>query len=84
MKNKKLVNLIIIALIIALIITAVIIKNTQANSSKSDINSFVEKCRDLEFYNTGVNLKYGDKLITLSTCEYSQKNGRMVIVAKKI
>lgn len=37
MKNKKLVNLIIIALIIALIITAVIIKNTQANSSESDI-----------------------------------------------
>lgn len=37
MKNKKLVNLIIIALIIALIITAVIIKNTQANSSESNI-----------------------------------------------
>ena len=37
MKNKKLVNLIIIALIIALIITAVIIKNTQANSNESSI-----------------------------------------------
>mgnify|MGYP001860939314 CR=1 FL=1 len=37
MKNKKLVNLIIITLIIALIITAVIIKNTQANSSENNI-----------------------------------------------
>ena len=51
---------------------------------EEEFNSFVEKCRNLEFYNTGVNLKYGDKLITLSTCEYSQKNGRMVIIAKKI
>ena len=25
-----------------------------------------------------------DKYLTLSTCEYSQKNGRMIIVAKKI
>ena len=37
MKNKRIINLIIIALISALIITAVIIKNTQANSSKSNI-----------------------------------------------
>lgn len=51
---------------------------------EEDFNLFVEKCRNLEFYNTGSNLKYGDKLITLSTCEYSQKNGRMVVVAKKI
>ena len=28
--------------------------------------------------------KYGDKLITLSTCEYSAQNGRLVVVAKKI
>lgn len=40
---------------------------------EQEFNSFVEKCRNLEFYNTGANLKYGDKLITLSTCEYSQK-----------
>ena len=51
---------------------------------EDEFNSFVGKCRDLEFYNTSIDLKYTDKLITLSTCEYSQKNGRMVIVAKKI
>ena len=28
--------------------------------------------------------EYGDRLITLSTCEYSRQNGRMVVVAKKI
>lgn len=47
-------------------------------------NEFVDNCRKLELYNTGVNTTYGDNLITLSTCEYSQKNGRMVVVAKKL
>ena len=28
--------------------------------------------------------KYGDSLITLSTCEYSQEDGRFAVVAKKI
>lgn len=27
---------------------------------------------------------YGDKLISLSTCEYSAANGRLVVVAKKL
>ncbi len=38
----------------------------------------------LGLYDTGVSAEYGDKLITLSTCEYSRSNGRMVVVAKKI
>lgn len=28
--------------------------------------------------------EYGDRLITLSTCEYSAQNGRLVVVAKKV
>lgn len=51
---------------------------------EQEFNDFANNCRKLEFYNTGVNINYGDKLLTLSTCEYSQKNGRMVLVAKKI
>lgn len=35
-------------------------------------------------YDTGVTAEYGDRLLTLSTCEYSRNNGRMVIVAKRI
>ena len=40
------------------------------------------------YYNTDIIPKYGDKLVTLSTCEYTirdpgtnTKNGRLVIVA---
>ena len=49
-----------------------------------DYEEFVDNCRNLEFYNTGVAGTNNDKYITLSTCEYSQKNGRMVVVAKKV
>ena len=53
-------------------------------TSEADYNSFLEQCRELSFYNTEDTAKYRDKLITLSTCESSLNNGRMVVVAKKI
>lgn len=52
--------------------------------SAADFDAFLAQCRELELYDTGVSAKYGDQLITLSTCEYSRKNGRMVVVAKLI
>ena len=45
---------------------------------------FVDKCREKSIYDIGESVEYGDKLITLCTCEYSQKNGRMVVIGKKI
>ena len=52
-------------------------------TDKQEFNEFINNAKALQFYDTGTDIKYGDKLITLSTCEYSQKNGRMVVVAKK-
>lgn len=52
--------------------------------SEDDFNAYIEKCKELSSYDTGVTAEYGDKLITLSTCEYSHTNGRMVVVAKRI
>ena len=51
---------------------------------EADYDDFIAQCKAHSFYDTGVSARYGDKLITLSTCEYSQDNGRMVIVAKRI
>lgn len=45
---------------------------------------YVGKCKELALYDTGVTAEYGDRLITLSTCEYSAQNGRLVVVAKKV
>ena len=50
--------------------------------NEEDFNAYIEKCKELAFYETGVNAEYGDRLITLSTCEYSAQNGRLVVVAK--
>lgn len=51
---------------------------------KADFDEFLAGCNALRLYDTGVSVSYGDKLITLSTCEYSRTNGRMVVVARKI
>lgn len=52
--------------------------------TEGDFDAYIKGCKELAFYDTGVSAEYGDKLITLSTCEYSAQNGRLVVVAKKI
>ena len=52
--------------------------------SAEDFDAYIAKCKELALYDTGVSAEYGDKLITLSTCEYSRQNGRMVVVAKQV
>ncbi len=51
--------------------------------SESEYNEYLDNCRKIQLYDTGVTARYGEQLITLITCEYSQKNSRMVIVAKR-
>ncbi len=52
--------------------------------NKKQFDDFVSNCKELELYETGVAPVYGDKLLTLSTCEYSTENGRIVVVARKV
>lgn len=56
---------------------------TRADSA-AEFDAYITRCKELALYDTGVTAKFGDKLITLSTCEYSQENGRLVVVAKLI
>lgn len=53
-------------------------------SDEAHYNEFVDTCKALSLYETGVDAVYGDRLITLSTCDYSQTNGRLVLVAKRV
>ena len=53
-------------------------------ATPEEFAQYVAKCKDLSLYDTGVTAQHGDKLITLSTCEYSQVNGRLVVVAKRV
>jgi len=46
---------------------------------------FVAECLDRSYYHTGVDLEYGDELLTLSTCDFSGlKDLRLVVVARRV
>jgi sortase B len=53
-------------------------------ANEEDFNDYMNNIRQLSLYDTGENAVYGDRLITLSTCEYSQEDGRLAVIAKKI
>lgn len=53
---------------------------------KEEFDEFIATCKKLgrDYYDTGITPEYGDKIICLSTCEYTQENGRFVVVAVRI
>lgn len=52
--------------------------------NENKYNEYISNCQKTQLYDTGKTATYGEQLITLITCEYSQENGRMVVVAKKV
>jgi len=53
-------------------------------NNEAEYNEFINEAKKASIYDTGITAEYGDQLLTLSTCEYSQEDGRFAIVAKKI
>ena len=49
--------------------------------NKAEYDNFIKECRDRSLYEIKKTAVYKQRLLTLSTCEYSHKNGRMVVVA---
>lgn len=49
-----------------------------------EFENYVSNCKSLTPYNIEASAKYGDSLITLSTCAYHTENGRFVVVARKM
>lgn len=52
-------------------------------NNEQEYNDFVENAKKASIYDTKVTANYGDQLLTLSTCEYSQEDGRFAVVCKK-
>ncbi len=52
--------------------------------NEEDFDRFIAMCKQHSFYDTGYTPEYGGKLICLSTCEYTQENGRFVVVGYRI
>lgn len=53
-------------------------------ANQEEFDEFVATCKQLSFFDTSITPEYGDKLICLSTCEYTLENGRFVVVAYRI
>lgn len=51
--------------------------------NEKEYNDFIKESKKASIYDTGVNAIYGEQLLTLSTCEYSQEDGRFAVVCKK-
>lgn len=54
-----------------------------ANSGE-EFSSYMKEMEEMSLYDTGVTAGYGDELLTLSTCDHSQTDGRFVVVAKRV
>ena len=52
--------------------------------TEEEFTDYVSNCQARTNYQTDRTAKYGDKLITLSTCSYHADEGRYVVVAVKI
>ena len=52
--------------------------------SEQEFDSYMNDMEGMSLYDTGVTASFGDRLLTLSTCDYQEKNGRFVVVAKKV
>ena len=51
--------------------------------SQQEFESNMQEMAAMSLYDTGVTASYGDRLLTLSTCDYYVDDGRFVVVAKR-
>lgn len=53
-------------------------------ATPEEYDAFVAQCKAIAEFDTGITPEYGQKLLTLSTCEYTQEEGRLVVMARKL
>lgn len=53
-------------------------------NSKEEFDDYMRYMKDNSYYCIDSNAEYGDKIITLCTCDYWTDNARLLVVAKKI
>ena len=51
--------------------------------NEDEFDNYVLESKKASLYNIETSAEYGDQLLTLSTCDWSQKDGRFVVVARK-
>ncbi|MBS4945285.1 MAG: hypothetical protein KHZ64_08950, partial [Neisseria mucosa] len=58
------------------------IYNQYIDMDEDAYNRYVDQVISRSDVDSGIRPAYGEQLLTLSTCEYSRTNGRMVVLAK--
>ena len=53
-------------------------------ATEKAFNEYVSTCKNMDLYDTGVMPVYGDKLLTLSTCDKTIADGRLVVVCRLV
>lgn len=52
--------------------------------TKEQFDGYVKTCKDGALLDTGIDVQYGDRLITLSTCYNNQADMRFIVVARSL
>lgn len=52
-------------------------------ATPEEFADYVSACKARALYDTGISAEYGDKLLTLSTCDNITDNGRWLVIAKQ-
>ena len=52
-------------------------------TAPEDFADYVSACKARALYDTGIFAEYGDKLLTLSTCDNITDDGRLLVIAKQ-
>ena len=53
-------------------------------NTEDEYNQFINNAKQASLYNIETSAKYGDQLITLSTCSYHVEDGRFAVIGRKI
>ena len=53
------------------------------NTRKEQLNYLQQKMAGYQIYDTGKKVMETDELLSLSTCEYSSDNGRLIVQARR-
>lgn len=54
------------------------------DSRSAFINYINEEMLPCKLYDTGISINENDSILSLSTCEYSSSDGRLIVLAKRI
>ena len=58
--------------------------NYTSLDTEEEFGAYIRQAGEKSLYDTGIDLSYGDELLVLSTCYHYTRNGRFVVVAKRI